>query len=195
MTYSPHLSVLLAPRAKDRGFSLVEVMVVVVLIAVLAALAVPAAGRQMRDLRVRRAAGELAILYRDARAHGLDRGAAVRFTYDGAAGTVTATEARLPGGLPWPLCTSGTWSTPFLRATAASLGVTIAAKDTGGTARTFLEVCFAPSGRTLVRTSNTTPLSTMAGAAELQVGAGQGLPRSIALLPGGDARVFTPPVP
>ena len=60
--------------AARRGFTLVELMVVVVMITVLATLAIPLVTEQLRDRRTQEAAERVAGVYRDARMRAMGRG-------------------------------------------------------------------------------------------------------------------------
>ena len=86
-----------------RGFSLVELFVVVVIIAVIALLAMPAITKQMRDRRTREVAERLATLYRNARMRAMGRGSAVMIQFDYANDRVQVREA-VRGGAGRPLC-------------------------------------------------------------------------------------------
>jgi len=154
----------------SRGFTLVELMVVVVIITVLSALAIPSILRQMRDRRTRQAAEEIASVYRQARLRALGRGAAVmvRFT---AANGFEMREAVLGGNdpacarLPVTSCTTANWGTTsttsqritqFNPTSGVYAGITtsVFASTNGGTGTvgsslTGLDICFTPMGRSL----------------------------------------------
>jgi prepilin-type N-terminal cleavage/methylation domain-containing protein len=100
-------------RTSLRGFTLVELMVVVLIIAISAALAIPSIMNVVRGRKVQRSAAEIFSLVSDARGRSFGRGSGVRVVWDGtvSGGTLTMTEAvrdidGLPGfaDVPEPLC-------------------------------------------------------------------------------------------
>lgn len=110
-------------RARERGFSLIELIVVVVIIAVLAVIAIPAVTHQLRDRRVYQAAQEVVSIYRGARMRAMGRGAAVLVRYDAtsnSAGSLTVQEAVRGTAaaqaecqrLPTSSCVLPAWVTP-----------------------------------------------------------------------------------
>src|SRR6476619_2331488 len=64
-------------RAPARGFTLIELMVVVILVGIMVMLAVPSMSSARHDRRVYEDASSIAQLVRDARARAMGRGAAV----------------------------------------------------------------------------------------------------------------------
>lgn len=205
-------------RQQVRGFTLVELMVVVVIITALAALAIPSIIRQMRDRRTRQAAEEIASLYRQARLRALGRGSAVMVRYDSVTG-FDMREAVLGGNgtcatLPTTNCATTQWNqlanvpngsqsiAQFNPTTGVYNGVTSIVHASlpqvgGGSALTTdpgvpnLDVCFTPMGRTLFRVSNdpTIVLAPMTGVPTVTVSRGTGgLTRVVLIPPNGLAR-------
>src|SRR5262245_42175885 len=104
------------PRhALARGFTLIELSIVVVLVAIFATLAVPQVTRQLRDRRVNETAQRVADIYRASRLRAVGQGGAVLVHYEpGAQGVFTVTEATLGGtigctALPSTSCNSTSW--------------------------------------------------------------------------------------
>jgi prepilin-type N-terminal cleavage/methylation domain-containing protein len=200
-----------------RGFTLVELMVVVVIITALSALAIPSILKQMRDRRTRQAAEEIAAIYRQARLRALGRGSAVlvRYFFDGANSSFTTLEAVLggPAGtctqqLPASSCTLTLWDRDQTNLSGAQtvatwsplLGITsqvFADYTTNGsgkttdTALTSLDICFTPMGRALFRTPSAdgTQFKAMSGVPVMLVSRGdEGLKRYVVIPPNGLSR-------
>jgi type II secretion system protein H len=190
--------------ARARGFTLIELMVVVVIITVVAGLAAPTAVHQLRDRRVQEAARKVAQLYREARLQAVGRGAAVLLRFSG--GAFTVLEAREGVGAACPdapvaSCLGRLWvSDPDSSRTTASyapLGgdlstMTMEFKDSAGGTMSAFEVCFSPNGRSFSRPvvndgTLLTPLTQALTGTFHRPGPGR--ERVVVLLPNGTARM------
>jgi prepilin-type N-terminal cleavage/methylation domain-containing protein len=165
---------------KVRGFTLIELMVVVVIIAILAVIAVPLFSSRLVGRRVFQAAGRMADVYRGSRTRALARGAAVVVTLntatdalsvlEGVQGTVAATAAGANraacGNLPSRGCLTNDWSNIGSGATIGTTRLVEGVADKGidtaytvgnGTKTTSgnVSICFSPGGRTYVNTAGT----------------------------------------
>jgi prepilin-type N-terminal cleavage/methylation domain-containing protein len=206
--------VLIPARNTERGFTLVELMVVVVIIAALAVLAVPAMGQQLRNRWAGQAAQEVGILYRNARMQTRGRGSAVLFRFnDAGQGSIQVFEAIRGTTDPNPDCTnlpisscdSPNWDNEAERRQIASLDPTknrhytevslgVGSQPAGPGSTGQIDVCFTPLGRTFWRTSTTTRLTEpLTGVIAINVlqnaHGGTGLTRPVLLLPNGAARM------
>jgi type IV fimbrial biogenesis protein FimT len=158
-----------------RGFSLIELMVVVALVGITAALAVPSYSELFLDRRVQDDANQLAGVLREARARAMARGSAVLVAFTGggvSGGAVRVYESvtTMPGVPAGPnRVPLGTCRTPTVWAplTAANAGVWMLSevlftgkRDVNAGLRTVYRsaagvdandvyLCFTPGGRVL----------------------------------------------
>ncbi|HVW26009.1 MAG TPA: type II secretion system protein [Polyangiaceae bacterium] len=186
-------------RARQRGFTLIELTVVVILVGVFAAMAIPQVTVQLRDRRVHEMAQRVALIYQQARLRAMGQGGAILVHYDNTTGSgkgVFVTKEGLVGGTqtnpcalgPVSNCSAVNWTDgntqnrtiesvdvgtePGLNDTAQNLPVAVYAEltpDSAAQSSAVMELCFTPLGRSFVRYGTTGPFSALTGVPQFSV--------------------------
>lgn len=191
----------LCPSRKLRGFTLIELMVVVVIVGILAVIAVPSVTDRLRERRSQEAAERIALLYRTARMRAMGRGGAVFVRFTSGGFFMFEAVAPMQGDpscvLPFTGCANPPQTTEVTRLDLPNRSEYSGIAVAEGASRTELEVCYSPLGRAFVRGAPADPLAPLASVLTFDVnrGSGAGLTRRVTVLPNGIARVAARPLP
>lgn len=192
-------------QRRRRGFTLVEIMMIVTVIGIMSAIAIPSIHGALAERMARDSGSELILLGRRARAESAAYGRAHVLRWSNAGnGTFNVYRGRASS------CNANTWAVHTasncqaanpgycveeLLATSYVLGSTdvMMAESTG---RAALDLCFEPSGRVLWRNAPGTPFTdanTVGGGFRFtfqrrESGTAVGVQRTILIPLGGDAR-------
>jgi len=198
-----------------RGFTLIELMVVVVIITLMAGIALPGVSRRLKSYRAKSTAEEIAAIYRNARLRAMGRGGAVLVRYNDGSFEIReaiqgddASDASGAGDcrpLPATSCTtpSGRWNSNARSQQVATtlFGLTEynfallfrspANPATEITDRTALDICFTPLGKPYADMTTLGTYEQMTTAPRFDVSRKDavGLARSVLINTVGPARV------
>jgi prepilin-type N-terminal cleavage/methylation domain-containing protein len=201
-------------RRASRGFTLIELVVVVLIIGITAAMATPTVTKQVKERRARDAAQRVALLYSNARMRALGRGSAVLVRYvagdastpptftvlesiEGAAvASIGTGETAACAERPGLGCVTNNWGAASTTARQVAkftpLPEISAVVSYQGANPGTLDICFTPMGRgfsTVVPGSALTPMASVPTVDVWRPTGGQGIVRTVAILPNGMARI------
>jgi len=210
LRHPQHIANLVA-RSSRRGFTLIELMVVVVVIAITAAIAMPGIMNRMKSNRAKMAAEQIAVMYRQARLRSIGRSAAILVRYDN--GVVSVHEAIQGTTATAPECSrlpAVSCITPLTRWANANESQQLERRDfvnnndfllevsdAVGANPAQLDVCFAPSGRAFIRDDPTDVFTPWTSPVRINVDRsdGVGFRRAVLVSPTGTAKVVAAGVP